>query len=80
MDFRRAPAFFLELLRAGVLRVAAFFLEPVDLREVAALRADARFRPDACLRELPRAVDFLELLFRPPLEPPRDDFLAAAMM
>lgn len=84
--FRLAPVLFLELLRAG----ATFFLVPADLREGAALRTDVRFRADARLPELRRSVDFLALLFRPPdflrevfrppLEPPRDDFLAAAMM
>jgi hypothetical protein len=46
-------------LRAG----AAFFLVPADLREGAALRTGVRFRADARLPELPRAADFLALLF-----------------
>lgn len=69
-DFRLAEALFLELLRAGALRAATFFLEPADLRELADLRAGVRFPPRV----------FLAGVFRPPLEPPRDDFLAAAMM
>lgn len=77
-DFRAAS--FLELFRAGDLR-AGDLRAAVFLRAGAAFRAAARFRPDARLREPPRAVDvFLALLFRPPLELPRDDFLAAAMM
>lgn len=85
----RAPDFlvFFERLRAGAaLRAADLFLEPVDFRETAALRADVRLRADPRLR----AAGFLALLFRPsaflaevflpPLELPRDDFLAAAMI
>lgn len=72
--FRRLTALFLELLRAGGLRVAAFFLEPRAVDFLVLL-----FRPPAFLAEVFRPRE-PELLFRPPLEPPRDVFLAAAIM
>jgi hypothetical protein len=88
-DFRLAPrlAAFLVLLRAG-----AALRAPVVFFETAGFRDPARLRADVALRVEPRLVDarflrtevlrlrVLVLVFLPLFEPPRDDFLAAAMI
>ena len=81
---------FFALFRAGAdLRLAVVFFDAA-LRGPPRLRADAALRAGPRLRELAfRALFFRAevvrlreplLLFLPPVEPPRDDFLAAAMI
>jgi hypothetical protein len=95
-DFRLVPrvAAFLVLLRAGAaLRAPVVFFETAGFRDPARLRVDVALRVEPRLRALePLAVDarFLRtevlrlrallLVFLPLFEPPRDDFLAAAMI
>ena len=69
-DRVRVDRFAVELLR----RVAERFRAPLRLADVFL----ALFRPPDLRAEVPRVRELL--LFLPPLEPPRDDFLAAAMI
>lgn len=77
---------FFELFRAGAaFRFVAVFFDAADLRVPPRLRADVAFRAgprraDARFRaEVVRLREPL-LLFLPPVELLRDDFLAAAMV
>jgi hypothetical protein len=70
-DRVRVDRFAVELLR----RVAERFRAPPRPADVFLA---ALFRPPDLRAEAPRVRELL--LFLPPLEPPRDDFLAAAMI
>jgi len=82
---------FFALFRAGAaLRVDLAFFDAADLRGPPRLRVDVALRAGPRLRALAFRPLFFRaevvrlreplLLFLPTLEPPRDDFLAAAMI